>query len=891
MDQPINECGVVSCVLPTRDRRAFIPQAVWYFLRQDYPRRELIVVDDGIDPCADLIPADPRIRYIRLASRTSLGTKLNIACESARGEYIAHWEDDDWIRADRLSRQIEQLRGGAADACSVRPLHYHLLTGHVWRWADPNRGPREPRCGAAAYTRRAWSSGRFPDHERWKEQPFPVSIEPRRVAFDRADAYYVKLVHADNTGAHSYSSPGWERRPLQEVAGLLTDDQEFYARLRNGPSSHRAAAPGRVTFASPAVIYDGYGSMAQYLALGLARAGVTVDVVPFSLDRAGYSPQFLDLIDHARPVPGAPTLVSTWPREDLSRLPVTPDLFFYTMWESSRLPEGWSDAFTRCRMVFAPTTFVRQVFVESGVRVPVAVVPLGVDPAAYCHEPRPPRSGLHTLMVGTFIPRRNVEIGVEAWKRAFEGDPHARMTIKSRFKPRAWHDADPRISFVDSEEATAGIAHYYRQADALLALGNEGFGLPLVEGMATGLPVVALDSEGQSDVCRDAEGLLLPVKPARWVKTGMPFPECGVRAEPDVAAVVSHLRWIAAHRDEARTMGEAASAWALRHRNIWNAAPLIVGHMEGALVAPRPLRRRHTFLVPSWNTPCGLAEYTKELTRHVDGAHVVASVPDLRGVSTLHIQHEFSLFSDTDMAATLRRAREARVSSVVTMHTVTPEPHAWEQYADTLITLTRRGETMLRQRHPSRRVVRIPLGCPEYFPPRKTARGRIIGAFGFLNRYKGFWQLLDLLRELPDTKLLLFSHARDQSLERQWDIDSAGLPVRRERSYLPHEEIARRLAAEADILVFWYADIAHAATSAAVRLAMATGVPVLASRSAMFDDVGEAVYRPESLRNGVERLFEDSALGDELTARARAFCAENSWRRIGTLHEAILNQR
>ena len=40
---------LVSCVMPTRDRRPFALQAVRYFLRQDFPTRELLVLDDGSD--------------------------------------------------------------------------------------------------------------------------------------------------------------------------------------------------------------------------------------------------------------------------------------------------------------------------------------------------------------------------------------------------------------------------------------------------------------------------------------------------------------------------------------------------------------------------------------------------------------------------------------------------------------------------------------------------------------------------------------------------------------------------------------------------------------------------------------------------------------------------
>src|SRR5262249_53600259 len=59
---------LVSCIMPTADRHAFIPRAIRQFCRQDYPERELIVLDAGQNPVLDLIPADPRIRYIRAST-------------------------------------------------------------------------------------------------------------------------------------------------------------------------------------------------------------------------------------------------------------------------------------------------------------------------------------------------------------------------------------------------------------------------------------------------------------------------------------------------------------------------------------------------------------------------------------------------------------------------------------------------------------------------------------------------------------------------------------------------------------------------------------------------------------------------------------------------------
>ena len=64
LEPAVGDWPLASCIMPTYNRRQFIPRAVAYFLAQDYPNLELVVVDDGSDPIDDLLPAD-------LASATS----------------------------------------------------------------------------------------------------------------------------------------------------------------------------------------------------------------------------------------------------------------------------------------------------------------------------------------------------------------------------------------------------------------------------------------------------------------------------------------------------------------------------------------------------------------------------------------------------------------------------------------------------------------------------------------------------------------------------------------------------------------------------------------------------------------------------------------------------
>lgn len=357
-----------------------------------------------------------------------------------------------------------------------------------------------------------------------------------------------------------------------------------------------------ITVVGEFAVYAGFSSMNEYLVLGMHRAGARLNIAPHLLDTAGCSAEFLRLWARSRPHVDGPVLYSSWLRPDLDCY-TRADLFIRSMFEASRLPPGWAPRFNRARAVIVPTTFVADAFRASGVTVPLEVVPDGIDPAAYPYLDRPPRPGVTTLIVGAvynrlyglpgLADRKHLPEGIAAWRQAFAGDPDARLILKCRFGQRADFPADPRITLVAGNEPTRGIAHWYGQADVLLALGSEGFGLPLIEGMSTGLPVIALSSEGQGDVCREARELVLDVPAAGWEPHLHEGREpCGIRGVPAVADVAARLRWVAEHRGEATELGRAASAWVHRHRNVWSYGPGVLAVIEKHARTRRGLRRR-----------------------------------------------------------------------------------------------------------------------------------------------------------------------------------------------------------------------------------------------------------------------------------------------------------
>jgi glycosyltransferase involved in cell wall biosynthesis len=883
--------ALVSCIMPTRNRPLFAGQAISYFLRQDYPQRELIILDDGDEPIADLIPCDERIRYVRLSRRQSVGAKRNLACEASRGEWIVHWDDDDWMAANRLSLQVSRVLKDGAHVCGTTDvLYYRPDAGQAWLY----RYPVEARPWLAGctlvYRRSVWERHRFAEIDAGEDTKFVWDIAGSRFSRMADSSFYVGLIHPGNTSGKNVAGPRWERRPLEEVTNRIASDRAFYATLRHGAvaARERRASPQAINVGAHYDVSTGYGSMAEYLVRGMARAGAAVQVIPLSLHPEGLSQEFHELVRRSRPDRDAPALYFSWPQPELEGFWSYPDLFINTMWETSRLPVGWAEKLNRSRAVIVPTRWVAGMLRENGVTVPIEVVPEGIDPEVYRLTDRPESDCITTLMVGPIDNRKHAQVGIAAWKEAFAGDPNARLIIKSQYGYLNYTPDDPRIHYVDSVERTRGIAHWYRQADVLLALGNEGFGLPLVEAMATGLPVIAMNSEGQSDVCDEAAECLLPVKPGSWERYRHDrFGDCGVRGAPRVADVRDRLKWVASHREEARQLGRAASEWALRHRNVWTKGPAVLEVIERYGSCRRALRRTTEIWIPSWRSRCGVAEYTASLVEALPPhVHVTAEAPDAKRVRLLHIQHEASLFQGRQLTASIAQASQAGASVVVTEHAVSQQPRDWEQSANAIVTLNSRGAARLCTRWPQKRIAYIPIGCPTWFPPRKAARGKVIGAFGFLGRHKGFWQLLDTVRAIPGAEMVLYSHAKS-ALASAWEEAAKGLPVRRVADYLPAKEIGRRLAAEADVLVFWYSETSTISASAAIRIGLATGVPVLASPTAWFHDLREVTYQAANPTEGLRRLLDDTELRERLAAAAETYCRENSWARAAERHLAL----
>ena len=250
----------------------------------------------------------------------------------------------------------------------------------------------------------------------------------------------------------------------------------------------------------------------------------------------------------------------------------------YTVWESTRLPDDWRIALAGCDQMWTPSTWGAAVIARNGLDpARVHVVPEGVDPVLF-HPAVPPtdalsaRKGFKFLHVGRYEERKGTRDLLRAFDRTFGPGEEVTLVLAcdNPHEPnfdivRELKDLDlaypERLLIIPPVARHDVFAGLYTACDALVAPSRaEGWGLPICEAMACGLPVIATGYSAPTDYLGSEsyriDHRLVPVRvPFFEPKDG----DLGFWAEPDRDHLGVLMREVFEDQETARSRGLAAS--------------------------------------------------------------------------------------------------------------------------------------------------------------------------------------------------------------------------------------------------------------------------------------------------------------------------------------------
>lgn len=275
----------------------------------------------------------------------------------------------------------------------------------------------------------------------------------------------------------------------------------------------------------------------------------------------------------------------------------------YTVWELERLPDHWPAILNRLDGVLVPCQWNVQVFRDSGVTVPIHVVPHLSQFESLASPTPDDRSALRQRLgsaldskpfvfytVGFWSHRKAPYLALQAYWQAFKADEPVLMVIKTCAKDitrwhRRWRNCF-RLRHPSPKETVAHMAHglgslppvvviadetlsdgemlaLHEIGDCFVSLARtEGWGLGAFEAARIARPVVMTAYGGQLDFLDPERSWLVdydmvPVHEPTWAANYRPSDRW---AEPSVDQAAAHMRCIFEQPSKARARAQELAA-------------------------------------------------------------------------------------------------------------------------------------------------------------------------------------------------------------------------------------------------------------------------------------------------------------------------------------------
>lgn len=493
------------------------------------------------------------------------------------------------------------------------------------------------------------------------------------------------------------------------------------------------------------------------------------------------------------------------------------------------------------------------------------------------------------------------------------------------------------------------LAVLYRNA-SLFAFPSfyEGFGLPVLEAMASGCPVVASNASSIPEVTGDAAILVNPYRKKEIARA--------------MEKVLSDRRLARSMRKKGLRQASRFD-WSTVAKNVLEIYAKTLKGEEGSgekrsgsrtAMGSRRLGKKILKLgvVSVWNTKDGIATYTDFLLKGLSkSVQPVIFAKESRGVirkdsrnvircwgwddslerlydeiknegpDIVHFQFNFGYFKIDALLGLFEKLRNKGIKTMMTFHS-TDDSNSSVKLEEARDEFAKVDRILVHTEKDMERMDALGLHNAEILPHGNNVfadRGkealrkglfrnsRIISTFGFPFPHKATVELIKALkivrRKHPDALLIDMCSLEPDSTHIDIIRDYHDR-CRRTASRLGladdvlfftehlHDLEVIELLQASDVVAMPYKPTKDS-TSAAVRYALASHRPVITTRTPIFSEFESEVYKikdssPKIIAAGILRIFEDGGLRGNIARNAEIYLAKNSWKNISRMYESML---
>ncbi|MBU4210226.1 glycosyltransferase [Patescibacteria group bacterium] len=249
----------------------------------------------------------------------------------------------------------------------------------------------------------------------------------------------------------------------------------------------------------------------------------------------------------------------------------------YTMMETTGIPKEWVRQSNLMDEIWVPSTFNKKTFQDSGVKKPIHVMPLGIDIHHFNPKIKPIElfpDHFKFMTCFEWGKRKAPDILLKTFDDLFGNNKKVKLickvnnndgsiNVREEIKKLNLKNGGKNIVILYNQMLpTYQMACLYRSCQSfVMPTRGEGWGLPIMEAMACGIPTIATNWSSQTDFIDNK--IAYPIKVARLIPATAkcPYYKGFKWADPDTDHLKKQMRQVYTNYSSARKKGKIASTF------------------------------------------------------------------------------------------------------------------------------------------------------------------------------------------------------------------------------------------------------------------------------------------------------------------------------------------